>query len=71
MEVSDNNLKDYLSGEEVNKVEDTIRNAQFAIRSQARSDFVRLALLAAHGGIYMDLSYIWLESFKWFINIAQ
>lgn len=58
-EVNNNNLKDYLSAEEINRIEDTIRNAQFAVRAQIRSDFIRLALLATHGGIYMDVSYFW------------
>lgn len=32
---------------------------------------VRIAVIAKHGGIYMDASYFALEKFDWIINISQ
>lgn len=41
------------------------------IDKQTKSDFVRVALIAKHGGIYMDASYYWTESFKWILEVAK
>ena len=41
------------------------------MQAQIRSDYIRLALIYAHGGIYMDVSYIWFESFNWFVEVAK
>jgi hypothetical protein len=57
--VNDSNLKDYLSQSEISRIEETIKKAQFNVPKQIKSDFIRLALIAAHGGIYMDASYLW------------
>lgn len=38
---------------------------------QTKSDIYRLALLAKHGGIYLDASYLALENFDWLINIGR
>lgn len=32
---------------------------------------IRKAIIAKYGGIYLDVSYISLESFDWILNIAQ
>jgi hypothetical protein len=36
-----------------------------------KSDFIRLALIAKHGGVFMDVSYLWLEGFQWIVDIAK
>lgn len=57
--VDNNNLKDYLPQSEIARIDETIRQAKFQVQAQIRSDYIRLALIYAHGGIYMDVSYIW------------
>jgi mannosyltransferase OCH1-like enzyme len=38
---------------------------------QTRSDLYRLALLHAHGGVYIDASTIITDNFSWIENIAR
>ena len=47
-----------------------IKNAKIPIYAQTKSDLFRLALLARHGGIYMDASYCLMENLDWLINIG-
>jgi mannosyltransferase OCH1-like enzyme len=39
--------------------------------AQTKSDFVRIAVLARYGGIYMDVSFFAVENFDWIINISR
>ena len=41
------------------------------IYPQSKADLIRLALLAKHGGIYMDASFMAIESFDWLVNIGK
>lgn len=38
---------------------------------QSKPDLIRLALLAQHGGIYFDVSYILLTNIDWIVNIGR
>lgn len=71
VEVNQTNLKEYIGVEELERIEDVLYfNNRGNRYDQTYSDLVRLALLMRHGGIYMDASFILLESLDWLVNIA-
>lgn len=41
------------------------------IRPQTKSDFYRLALVAQHGGVYLDATYYFVRNFSWITDIAN
>jgi len=57
-EVSRNNLHDYLDQEVIDKISKLYKDSPHQVFEQTFSDFVRLALILKHGGIYMDSSYL-------------
>ncbi len=70
--VSDSNLNEYLSTETIQKIEYAVTHQASIVKSKyIKYDLIRLALVAEHGGIYMDLSYILLEGLEWLVNIGR
>lgn len=55
----------------LNKIQFTLKNAKVRTYPQSKSDFYRLALVAQHGGIYMDASYLLVENLDWLLNIGK
>lgn len=70
-EVNLSNIHQYLSNETLERIDSAIRLAKLTTYPQSKPDLYRLALLAKFGGIYMDASYIALESFDWLLNIGR
>jgi mannosyltransferase OCH1-like enzyme len=58
--VNDSNLHQFIPKQTLDIVNDAIKNAKMGIMPQTKSDFVRLALLLTHGGIYLDSTYFFL-----------
>ena len=71
VEVNLSNLHEYLDKETLERIDNTIRLAKLTTYPQSKPDLYRLALLSKHGGIYMDASYVALESFDWLVNIGR
>lgn len=70
--VSDDNIHEYLDNSTIESISYATSHQASLIKSQyIKYDLIRLALVARHGGIYMDLSYILLENLDWLVNIAQ
>jgi mannosyltransferase OCH1-like enzyme len=53
------------------KIDAFILNRKIITYAQTKSDFVRLAVIAKYGGIYMDASYFAVENINWIINISK
>jgi hypothetical protein len=70
-EVNLSNINTYLEEDTIVKIRYSLNNAKLKMYPQSQGDLYRLALLAKYGGIYMDASYIALESFDWLINIGR
>jgi mannosyltransferase OCH1-like enzyme len=60
-----------LDNETLARIDYSLKNAKVTVYKQSKSDFVRLALIATHGGIYLDSSYVAITNFDWIINISQ
>ena len=59
-------------GKDLNeRIDRFITNKKIITYAQTKSDFVRIAIIAKYGGIYMDASYFAVESLDWIINIAK
>jgi hypothetical protein len=57
--VSDSNLQDYLDSDTIDRIEYAVNHQASIMKSKyIEYDLIRLALIAKHGGVYMDLSYI-------------
>jgi mannosyltransferase OCH1-like enzyme len=61
----------YLDNETLARIDYSLKNANVTVFPQSKSDFIRLALIAAHGGIYLDSSYVAITNFDWIININR
>lgn len=71
VEVNQTNLKEYIGLAELERIEDVLYfNNRGSKYDQTYSDLVRLALLMRHGGVYIDASFMLLESLDWLVNIA-
>jgi hypothetical protein len=46
-------------------------NAKLRTFAPSLSDLYRLALLKTHGGLYLDSTYVLMESLEWLINIGR
>ena len=57
-EVNRSNLHEYLDSETISLINLTMKNSPHQTYEQTFSDFVRLALLIKHGGIYLDASFM-------------
>jgi mannosyltransferase OCH1-like enzyme len=69
--VNNNNVHLYLDNETLARIDYSLKNAKVTVFPQSKSDFIRLALIAAHGGIYLDSSYVAITNFDWIINISR
>lgn len=70
--VSDSNLQDFLDSDTIDSIEFAVNHQASIMKSKyIKYDLIRLALVAKHGGIYMDLSYILLENLNWLVSIAK
>ena len=59
--VRDTNLQDYLDADTIDRIEYAVNHQAGIVKSKyINYDLIRLALVAKHGGVYMDLSYIML-----------
>jgi hypothetical protein len=70
-EVNDSNVEDIIGKFLNNKIDTFIKNHKITTYAQTKSDFIRIAIIAKYGGIYMDASYLTVESLDWIVNIAQ
>jgi hypothetical protein len=70
-EVTKANLHEYLDNETIEQINKTYHNSPHKKFEQIFSDFVRLALLAKHGGVYMDASFVLLQNLDWLVNITN
>ena len=70
-EVNDTNLGSYLDDEILAKINFTLANAKVKTYPQSKGDLYRLSLMVKYGGIYMDSSFLALESFDWLLNIGK
>ena len=69
--VNNKNLHLYLDNQTLERIEYSLKNAKVKVFPQSKSDFVRLALILAHGGIYFDSSFVAITNFDWLINISR
>jgi mannosyltransferase OCH1-like enzyme len=70
-EVNLSNVHSYLEKKTLDRINYSVEHAKLKVYAQSRADLIRLALIANHGGIYMDASFIALESLEWLLNIAS
>lgn len=70
-EVNNSNIEHYIGKEMNERFDNVIKNRRIPTFPQTKSNMVRKAIIHKYGGIYMDVSYIALESFEWILNIAQ
>ena len=69
--VNDNNLNEFLDEKTIKRIQNSLNNAKVSVFPPSKSDFIRLALVSAHGGVYFDSSYVALTNFEWLVNIAR
>ena len=69
--VNNKNVHLYLDNQTLERIENSLKNAKVTVFPQSKSDFVRLALIQAHGGVYLDSSYVAITNFDWLINIGR
>lgn len=69
--MNSSNTEQYLGKELNDKINNWLKNAKIKIYPQAPSNFIRLALIAKYGGIYLDVSVFSIKGFEWILNIAQ
>jgi mannosyltransferase OCH1-like enzyme len=69
--VSDSNLHQFIDSNTLLKIENTIHSAKMIILPQTKSDFYRLALIAEHGGVYLDATYYFVRNFSWITHISE
>lgn len=71
IEVNLSNVDKYLDATTLKKIDYSLKNAKMLTYPQSQGDLYRLALVAKHGGVYMDASYLALSNFDWLVNISQ
>ena len=70
-EVNNSNIEHYIGKELNERFDRAIKNHKIPVYAQTKSNFVRKAIIAKYGGVYMDVSYVALESLDWILNIAK
>jgi mannosyltransferase OCH1-like enzyme len=70
-ELNSSNIEQYIGKELNERFDKVIKNHKIPVFPQTKSNFVRKAVIAKYGGIYLDVSYFSLESFDWILNIAR
>lgn len=68
--MDEKNLHTYLEQSVIDRIQNALDTAAVEIYPQTKPDLYRLALLIAHGGIYLDASFLALTNFDWLINIG-
>lgn len=70
-EVNNSNIEHYIGKELNERFDKAIRNNKIPVYPQTKSNFVRKAIIAKYGGVYLDVSYFALESLDWILDIAK
>ena len=69
--VSTENVQELIGKETHDRIEEALRNKQIkADNIYLRSDLWRIALVARHGGVYFDSTFVLLEDLDWLVDIA-
>lgn len=69
--VNSKTISFYLSKDIMNDVIDQFRKSRFGRLQALREYTLMLCLLANQGGVFVDESYLFLESLNWLQNINQ
>lgn len=69
--MSDSNTEQYIGKELNDKIHNWLDKAVLTKFKQTKSDFVRIAIIAKYGGIYLDMSEFSVDGIEWILNIAQ
>ena len=64
-------MNEYLDNRTISLIYQNIQFSTHLVYEQTFSDFVRLALILKHGGIYMDASFVPISDFTWLTNIIN
>lgn len=52
-------------------MKNALTNAKLRTFPQSLPDLTRLAILATHGGVYFDVSYLMVTNLDWLVNIGR
>ena len=65
------NAADYIGNETMAELQRIVDNKAFLRYPQTMPDLLRLALLVAHGGVYLDISTFFQGDVDWITGIAR